>query len=194
MRSAATCPAWSLATLKSGLPQFENLLPYLPTGSTLEQTTTFLTQLIEGHVTPEKLAWIRENWEGKLIVKGILDPVDARTCMQAGADGLVVSNHGGRQLDGCRSAPEALPLIRDAVGEDTPLLADGGVRNGLDIARMIAAGADFVLLGRPFMYAVAAMGEQGAAHVMDILKTEFLIAMRQIGCPDVSRLPQFSIR
>ena len=191
LRSAAACPAWCLATLRAGLPQFQNLLPYVPRGAGLDETAVFLTQLIEGHVTPEKLAWIRENWNGVLLVKGILNPADARTCIDAGADGLVVSNHGGRQLDGCLSAAEALPAIREVVGEDIPLLADGGVRNGLDIARMIAAGADLVLLGRPFMYAVAAMGERGAAHVMDVLKTEFVIAMRQIGCRQVADLPHF---
>ena len=190
-RSAATCPAWCLATLKAGLPRFESLLRYVPLGASLEETTVFLTRLIEGHVTPEKLAWIRSQWHGTLLVKGILDPTDARTCIDAGADGLVVSNHGGRQLDGCLSAPEALPAIRAVVGDDVPLLADGGVRNGLDIARMIASGADFVLLGRPFMYALGAMGEAGATHVMDVLKTEFRIALRQLGCPDVSGLPGF---
>ena len=109
--------------------------------------------------------------------------------MALGADGLLVSNHGGRQLDAAPTAVSVLPQIRAAVGPDVPLLADGGVRTGLDIARMLALGADFVLIGRPFLFAVAAMDSQGGEHVINILKAELQSTMGQLGCPTLRDLP-----
>ena len=184
----ATRPAWALATLAAGVPRFETLLPYVPKGMGLDDASRFLTDLVEGPMTRETLARIRERWPGKMVVKGVLDPADAMACRDVGADGIVVSNHGGRQSDAAPSPLEVIAEIRDAVGDDLAILADGGVRSGVDIARMLASGADFVLLGRAFMIAMAALGKPGADYAMTLLKAELSRAMIQVGCESVGRL------
>jgi len=184
-------PAWAMAMAKHGMPRFNNLTDYLPQGLTVEQIGAELSRLRDGRITATKLGQYREDWDGKLIIKGILSPDEAVICRDVGADAVVVSNHGGRQIDAARSAVEVLPAIRAAVGPDYPLLADGGVRTGLDIMRMIACGADFVLLGRAFYYGVAAMGAAGAAHAIHVLMEELSITMGQLGARRPSDLPAF---
>ena len=184
-------PRWAMAMLSDGVPEFLNMKPYLPQNASLAETGEFLSDLIEGHVSMEKLRWYREQWPGRLIVKGILDPGEAQACVDAGADAIAVSNHGGRQLDAAPSVVDALPAIRRVVGEDYPLLADGGVRNGLDIARYLALGANYVLLGRAFMFALGAMGPSGPAHAVDVLRDELRATLGQLGCPNIARLPEF---
>jgi len=184
-------PEWALAMARAGLPQFENLTPYYPGKMNLDDVGKFLTEILDAHVSIEHLKWFRDRWPGKLVVKGVLHPDDAVKCQSIGVDALVVSNHGGRQLDKVPSPLEVLPAIRQAVGAEYPLLADGGARNGLDIASFLAHGADFVLLGRAFMYAVAALGQPGAAHVINVLTQELKISMGQIGAPTINRLPEF---
>ena len=127
------------------------------------------------------LDWIRAEWNGPLIIKGILDPEDARQAAAIGADGIVVSNHGGRQLDGVPSTARALPAIADAVGDSVTILADGGVRSGLDVVRMLALGARTVLLGRAWIYALAAQGEVGVAKLIDLIAKEMTVAMTLTG-------------
>lgn len=188
---ASIRPAWLWHTLSAEKLSFKNLDRYAPSGAGLAGVADYLASITEGHVSEETLKRVRDLWPGKLVVKGLLDPRDARHCVDIGVDGIVVSNHGGRQLDAARPALEALPEIRRAVGPDMPLLADGGIRSGLDVARMIASGADFVLLGRAFMYAVAAMGEKGADHVMSMLKEELRASLAQLGCPALDQLPHF---
>ncbi len=178
-------PQWALATLLAGQPEFETLKRYIPHGASLEQAATFLSDQVSWHVTPQLLAEIREQWPGKLIVKGVLTPEDAEICQRIGADSLVVSNHGGRQLDAACSALDVIGEIRNTVGRDMPLIADGGVRNGLDIARMLAMDADFVLLGRPFVYAVAALGDRGGNHVIEVLRDELKCTLAQLGCSNI---------
>jgi len=187
-------PAWALAMARAGVPEFESLKPYLPGNLALAQLGIHLSQMIQGHVSREKLRWYRAQWPGKLIVKGILGADDAAACVDIGADAIVVSNHGGRQLDAAQSAVDALPAIRGAVGAEFPLLADGGIRNGLDIARYLALGADFVLLGRAFMFALGALGARGPLHAMTVLQAELRSTLGQLGCPAVRRLPEFLIQ
>ena len=184
-------PRWAFEQLRYRPLTFENFERYIPAGASLAERGRFLVDILEGHIHRERLERLRESWPGKLIVKGLMHPEDAKLCAEVGADALVVSNHGGRQLDGAPATAEVLPGIRQAVGEGMPIIADGGVRSGLDIARMLALGADFVLLGRAFAYAVAAAGEAGAHHVMDMLMAELRIAMSQIGCLDLGELPNF---
>ncbi len=183
-------PRWALAMLNQGIPEFLNIKPYLPPGASLAETSEMMSALIECHVSTEILKQLRDLWPGKMIVKGILDIDEARLCQQVGIDAISVSNHGGRQLDAAPTALEVLPRIRETLGKDYPILVDGGVRCGLDIARYIASGADFVLLGRAFMFALAALGDVGASHAMHILKKEFKMTLGQIGCARVADLPR----
>jgi L-lactate dehydrogenase (cytochrome) len=133
-------------------------------------------------VTWRDLDFIRESWDGPLIIKGILDAEDAKAAANLGADGIVVSNHGGRQLDGVPSTARALPPIADAVGDRLTVLADGGVRSGLDVVRMLALGAKGVLLGRAWVYALAGGGQAGVAHMLQLVEAEMRVAMALTGC------------
>jgi L-lactate dehydrogenase (cytochrome) len=139
-------------------------------------------------VTWRDVAWVRKQWAGPLVIKGLLDPEDAREAAASGADAIVVSNHGGRQLDGALSSARALPRVADAVAGKMRVLADGGVRSGLDVVRMLALGADFVLLGRAWAYALAARGGGGVAHVLTLIEDEMRVAMALTGCTTVSQI------
>ncbi|MEO7276918.1 MAG: L-lactate dehydrogenase [Sphingomicrobium sp.] len=139
-------------------------------------------------VTWRDVDWVRKQWSGPLIIKGILDPDDAREAQANGADAIVVSNHGGRQLDGALSSARALPRIADVIGGRMPLLADGGIRSGLDVVRMLALGADFVLLGRAWAYALAAGGNHGVTHVLRLIEAEMRVAMALTGTTTVAEL------
>ncbi|MCL5778174.1 alpha-hydroxy-acid oxidizing protein [Limibaculum sp. FT325] len=184
-------PAWAWQMALHGMPRFNNLTDYLPKGLGVEEIGRELGRLRDGRITAAKLGQYREDWQGKLVIKGILSPEEAVICRDVGADAVVVSNHGGRQIDAARSAVEVLPAIRSAVGPDFPLIADGGARNGLDIMRMLACGANFVLLGRAFYFAMAAMGAPGAAHAIHVLKEELAITMGQLGARRPEELPGF---
>jgi len=142
----------------------------------------------EPGVSWKDLDWVRDRWKGPLIVKGILDPEDARQAAASGAEAIVVSNHGGRQLDGVASTARALPRIADVVGGQIQLLADGGVRSGLDVVRMLALGADFVLLGRAWVYALGARGGPGVAHVLKLIEAEMKVAMALTGRTKISEI------
>lgn len=184
----AAKPRWALETLRCGIPRFRSLERYVPKGTSQAESARFLTDLSEGHVTRNKLESIRKRWPHRLIAKGVLTDEDARACRDVGIDALVVSNHGGRQFDAAPTAPEVLPSIRRAVGDDLPLIADGSVRSGLDVARLLACGADFVLLGRAFVYAVAAAGDAGPDHAFALLREELRHSLAQCGCPDLKSL------
>ncbi len=191
-----THPHWSLRMLRAGVPQFVNLQPYHQdghsrnVGRSIVESTKYIEERLGLHITASRFEEIRALWPGKLLAKGVLDPEEAKVYLDLGADGLVISNHGGRQLDAAPSSVSLLPRIRDAVGPEATLIADGGIRSGLDIARMLALGADFVLLGRPFLFAVAALDWQGGDHVINVLKAELQTTMGQLGCTTLKELPK----
>ena len=151
----------------------------------LSDFQTWIHANFDPSVNWKDVAWVREQWKGPLIIKGILDPDDAKTAADSGADGIVVSNHGGRQLDGVSSTAHALPRVADAVAGRMAVLVDGGVRSGLDVVRMLALGADFVLLGRAWAYALAAGGGAGVAHVLKLIDAEMRVAMALAGCTSI---------
>jgi L-lactate dehydrogenase (cytochrome) len=173
-------PRWALGMACRGIPEFQNLSPYFPKGG-VAAASEFLGRMMIGHIGPARLARIRAAWPGRLIVKGVLDPDEAAEALVLGADGIVVSNHGGRQLDAAPTAVDVLPAMRARLGEGALILADGGVRSGLDMARLIGLGADAVLVGRPFLHAVAAAGARGPAHLTAVLRDELRTAMIQLG-------------
>ena len=189
----AARPAWAAAMLAAGMPRFRSLQPYVPRGASAAAAALFLRGVTDGRVRPAKLAKLRAAWRGRLVVKGVLTVADALCARQLGADAIVVSNHGGRQLDAAATAPEALPAIRRALGPSFPLLADGGVRSGLDVARLLACGADAVLMGRAFVHAVAAAGQAGAHHAIALIEQELRQTMKQIGCPDRAALRRMKL-
>jgi L-lactate dehydrogenase (cytochrome) len=175
-------PGWSWDVGVRGRPhKLGNLLPVLGKASGLNDYMGWLGANFDPSIQWRDLEWIRAAWDGPLIIKGILDPEDAREAAAIGADGIVVSNHGGRQLDGVPSTARALPAIADAVGDRLTVLADGGVRNGLDVVRMLALGAKGVLLGRAWVYALAAQGEAGVAKLLDLIAREMVVAMTLTG-------------
>ena len=179
---AVTHPRWALDVGLRGRPHdLGNISAYRghPTG--LQDYIGWLGNNFDPSIAWKDLEWIREFWKGPMLIKGILDPEDARDAMKFGADGIVVSNHGGRQLDGVLSTARALPAIADAVQGDLKILADSGIRNGLDVVRMLALGADSVLLGRAFVYALAAQGEAGVANLLDLIAKEMRVAMTLTG-------------
>jgi L-lactate dehydrogenase (cytochrome) len=139
-------------------------------------------------VTWADLDWVRERWKGAIVLKGVLDPADAVQAYKLGLDGLIVSNHGGRQLDGVMSTAEALPPIAAAVGDRMTVMADGGVRSGLDVVRMLALGARAVLLGRAWAYALGGGGQAGVAHVLELIRAEMTVAMALTGATKVADL------
>jgi (S)-mandelate dehydrogenase len=184
----ASHPHWSLATLAAGAPTFENFKPTAKNPRSID-IKDMLVALAQAHIDWSLLQHARARWPHRLIVKGVLHPEDARRIAALGADGVVVSNHGGRQLAMVPSSIEALPAIRAAVGPDFAVLIDSGVRSGDDIARALASGADFVLLGRTFLYGTAALGaEQGPRATIEILRGELDTAMAQLGCSTIADL------
>lgn len=175
-------PRWSWDVGLWGRPHMlGNLLPVLGKDSGLNDYMGWLGANFDPSIQWKDLDWIREAWDGPLIIKGILDPEDAREAAAIGANGIVVSNHGGRQLDGVLSSARALPAIADAVGDKLTVLADGGVRNGLDVVRMLALGAQGVLLGRAWVYALAAQGEAGVTKLLELIAKEMTVAMTLTG-------------
>jgi len=190
-------PSWALRMLRAGVPKFVNLAPYYDQSklrghaAEIKESVRFIKERFGVHIDRDIFGEIRDHWPGKILVKGVLSPEDAKGYIALGADGIVVSNHGGRQLDAAPSSVAMLPQIRKAVGPDVPLIADSGVRSGLDIARMLALGADFVMMGRPFLFAVAALDHLGGEHVMNIFKAELQCTMGQLGCATVMDLPDF---
>ena len=167
---------------------FGNLEDAVPGAKSPNGFKDWVDSQFDPSVTWDDLAWVRKHWPGKLVLKGILDVEDAKRAADVGADGLVVSNHGGRQLDDVRSTAAALPLIADAVGDRVEVLVDGGIRSGLDVVKMLSLGAKACLLGRAWAYAVAGGGQAGVAHVIRVIREEMKVAMALTGKNTLSEL------
>lgn len=180
-------PEWAVRTLLNGGARFRNMEPYAD-GKRGMAITKFIGSQLNGSLDWAYMKEIRENWKGTMLLKGILHDADAARAIAMGIDGLIVSNHGGRQLDAAPHPLTRLPSIRAVVGDGVPIIVDSGVQSGLDIVRALASGADFVMLGRAFMYAVAALGRDGGEHAAGILEEEVRDVMAQLGISTISEL------
>jgi len=190
MWQVAQHPRWALDVGLMGGPHIlGNVAPMLKGRTGLLDFFGWVSANFDPSITWADLDWIRAEWDGPLIIKGILDPEDAQEAVRLGADGIVVSNHGGRQLDGAPSTIRALPAVREAVGDRLTVLADGGIRSGLDVVRMLASGAQGVMIGRAWVNALAVDGEAGVARVLALLSAEMKVAMALAG---VTRIDQIT--
>ncbi|ETX12645.1 2-hydroxy-acid oxidase [Marinomonas ushuaiensis DSM 15871] len=180
-------PEWLIKViLPQGMPTFGNLVPYLP--SQYQKgvgAAAYFAKQMDPKLDWSTLSWLRDIWPGKLIIKGVMSKSDARKSIEYGCDGIVLSNHGGRQLDGTISPIEMIKSVREVIGQDPLLLVDSGFRRGTDIVKAIALGANGVLIGRPLLYALAAEGQTGATKTINILKKEVERTMAQLGCKTI---------
>jgi L-lactate dehydrogenase (cytochrome) len=187
--SAAMCPAWSLSTLKYGLPRFRTMEKYV-NATDIAEIGAYMNANM-GTLDYQYLEETRNEWSGPMLIKGILSPSDARQCIECGADGVIVSNHGGRQFDGAPAAIDALPAIVNEMGKDGKVLFDSGIRGGLDVCRALALGADFVLLGRAFIYGAVALGQHGSDHVADLMTADMNSNLANLGCTELDSLSTY---
>lgn len=195
VRQALARPSWAWDVGLMGRPHhLGNVAPLLGERSGLEDFMMWMKNNFDPRATWRDLDFIREHWHGPIVVKGILDVDDAREAVEHGVDGIVVSNHGGRQLDGAPSTARVLPEIASAVGDRTVVLADGGVRSGLDVVRMLGLGASSVLIGRSWVYALAANGEAGVAHVLQLIHDELRVAMALTGHNSIHSIDERTLR
>ena len=182
-------PRWAWDVGLFGRPhQLGNITPILGDNSGLEDFMAWMGKNFDPSVSWQGMEFVRDNWDGPIILKGILDPDDAQLAAAMQLDGVIVSNHGGRQLDGVPSSAKALPGIVDAVGDQLDVLVDGGIYSGLDVVRMLALGAKSVLLGRSWVYGLAANGQAGVEHVLELIRNEMLVAMALTGCRSVAEI------
>lgn len=193
--NAFTKPVWAYETLlNGGMPRFATLEKYMPGGMDLRQLGVFMDDFFDGKLTVDRIKDIQKIWSGKIVIKGIASVEDTKTAMSLGVDGIIVSNHGGRQLDAGPSSIKTLPDIVKAVKDansNMKILFDSGIRMGPDIARVIAKGAHFCFMGRPFMFGTGALGSKGGDQAIQILKREFIQVMQQLNCSKVEDLPNF---
>jgi L-lactate dehydrogenase (cytochrome) len=186
-------PEWALKTLYHGQPSFANLEKYMPKGLNMGQLGAYMNQTFSGRVNEEKISEIRDKWKGKLVLKGVASEQDTEMAIKLGLDGIIVSNHGGRQLDAGQSAIKSLTPIIEKYKGQIKIMMDSGLRSGPDIARTLASGAEFTFMGRSFMYGVAALGNEGGNHTISILKTQLQQVMEQVCCERVEDFPRFLV-
>ncbi len=184
----ASKPRWVLGMLGTQRRSFGNIVGHASSVSDMSSLSAWTSQQFDLSLSWKDVEWIKQRWGGKLIIKGIMDAEDARLAVASGADALIVSNHGGRQLDGAQSSIGALPAIVDAVGGQIEIHMDGGVRSGQDVIKALALGAKGVYIGRPFLYGLGAMGEQGVTKCLDIIRNELDLTMAFCGLREVTRV------
>jgi L-lactate dehydrogenase (cytochrome) len=187
-------PSWIRDVGIGGRPlTFGNLEKAVPGAGTPAAFREWVDSQFDPSVTWDDIAWVRDNWEGRLLVKGVLDPEDARRAAEVGVDGVIVSNHGGRQLDSVPSTVRALPDVLEAVGGQMEVLVDGGVRTGLDVVKMVALGAATVLLGRVWVWSVAARGQAGVRHMLGVIKSDIDVALALTGHTSFGQLDRSAL-
>ena len=181
-------PKWLIQTLKNGQPNFEILKPYMPENLNLNQLAKFMDITFSGRLNEEKIKKIRDNWKGKLVIKGVESIHDVEKAYNIGLDGIIVSNHGGRQVDFGQATIDSMNLIIPKYKNKIKIMMDSGIRGGADVARVMSCGADFCFLGRTFMYGVSALGKNGGTHTITMLKKQLSQIMDQLSCSDISDL------
>jgi L-lactate dehydrogenase (cytochrome) len=187
-------PEWALKTLLHGSPAFETMKPYMPKGMNMKQLGLFMNRTFSGRLNEERIKPIRDMWKGKLVLKGVASEEDTAMAIRLGFDGIIVSNHGGRQLDAGQSAIKSLLPIVKKYKAQIRIMMDSGIRTGPDVARALACDADFTFMGRSFMYGVAALGNDGGNHTISILKMQLKQVMEQLCCASVKNLPEHIIQ
>jgi len=175
-------PEWALRTLINGQPSFEVLKPYMPKNLNLSQLGKFMNDTFEGRLNEEKVKRLRDMWKGKLVIKGVESEADVETAIRLGLDGIIISNHGGRQVDMGQATISSLQTIAPKYKDQIKIMMDSGIRGGADIGRALSSGADFTFLGRSFMYGVSALGKKGGDHTISILKAQLTQVMEQMCC------------
>ncbi len=187
-------PRWALETLLAGQPTFKTLEPYIPKGLSLKHLGLFMNKTFNGRLNEEKVKQLRDRWKGKLVLKGVASEEDTEKAIRLGIDGIIVSNHGGRQLDASESSVQHVTKISEKYKGKIKIMMDSGIRTGADVANSLASGAEFTFLGRSFMYGVSALGKEGGNHTIAILKTQLQQVMEQIGCETVADLPSHRVK
>ncbi len=186
-------PVWGLETLKAGLPGFATLKPYMPENLNLAGLGRFMNQTFTGRIDMDKIKPLRDRWKGALVLKGVVSEEDTQRAIGLGVDGIIVSNHGGRQIDAGESSIQSLGNLSQKYGHQIKIMMDSGLTSGVDIAKALASGACFTFMGRSFMYGVGALGSKGGDHTIAILKTQLQQVMEQLGCEKTEDLPQHLI-
>lgn len=187
-------PHWAMQTLLKGQPAFANMKPYMPKGLNMKQLGAYMNKTFSGRLNEERIAAIRDKWKGKLVLKGVAAPEDVELAIKLGVDGVIVSNHGGRQIDAGQSSIKSLAPIVERYKGKVKIMIDSGLRSGPDVARAMASGAEFTFMGRTFMYSVAALAEKGGDHAIAILKTQLQQVMEQLCCKTVNDFEKHLIK
>ncbi|MBN9350271.1 MAG: alpha-hydroxy-acid oxidizing protein [Chitinophagaceae bacterium] len=187
-------PNWALHTLTYGSPKFKTMAPYIPKGMNMHHLGLFMNKTFDGRLSEDRVKELRDLWKGKLVLKGLSSAEDMERAVKLGLDGVIISNHGGRQLDAGPSTIHVLKELAPQFKDKIKIMMDSGMRTGPDIARVLACGAEFAFLGRSFMYGAAALGKKGGNHTISILKRQLQQVMEQICCAKVTDLPDHLIR
>ncbi len=187
-------PKWFVETALAGKPEMQTLKPYMPKNMPTDQLAAFMNKTVMGRVDLEGLKPIRDFWQGPLVVKGLINDTDVAAAIELGADGVIMSNHGGRQLDAGESPVRPLQLAAEKYGDKIKVMMDSGLRSGTNIASALASGADFTFLGRPFVYGVGALGKNGGYHTINALTLQLTQIMNQLGCKSVADLPNYLVK
>jgi len=189
-----TSPGYLRSLWKHGQPRFGNLKPYTADTADVDEVAAFVRREMGGAFTWDEIARYRERWKRPLVVKGILHPADAERCVSLGVDGIVVSNHGGRQVEALPAPIDVLPAIARAVGSRATVMLDSGVRSGLDVVRAVALGADAAFAGKAFLWGLGALGAEGPLHVIDLVIDEMKAVVGQLGAASLNQLRSLTIR